>query len=99
MRLDEETERRVRQDLLEAISSGASGAAIAPMPGVFLEFYEIAAMRRHEVLGEPMHLASAPLTLAPNDSRMEPVVSWIGKTVRYVTGRLRKHSDARGVPA
>ena len=89
MFLDDDQRRRARQDLLEAVSSGMGGPAIAPMPGIMLEMLEIAAMERHAAGVSPVLEAQAtpPLTATTNSSPMSAV--WLFGKIINVASWLR----------
>jgi hypothetical protein len=97
MTSDDETQRRARQDLLEALTSGMAGPVIAPMPGVLLELYEIAAAERELRRDDP--LPDQPLTQGTNDRRIGTVFSLIGRAFTHVGDRFGKHPDPRGLSA
>jgi hypothetical protein len=99
---DEQSHRRARQELFEAVVGGFGGPACAPMPGTLIEMLEIAAMERQQQPGigtsETVPEDAAPLTSTRNDSRM---LSWLrraGEAIIDVAGRLRAGSDAGRLP-
>ena len=98
MCFDDHAETRARQDLLEAMSSCMTASALAPTPGISLELYEIAALRHHEARNDTPGPVTA-LTSVENDSGMAAIVSWIGKAVANVAGRLGRHPRPGGMPA
>ena len=101
MSLDENTAQRLRQDLLEAMTSGFGGPACAPMPGIMLEMLEIAAMERREANGltaAQQDMAPAPLTSAQNGSGMTAWLPGARKAVADATNAFRTLLGARRVP-
>src|SRR5262245_20834235 len=88
---DQDAGRRARQEFLEALSSGMSGPACAPMPGTLLEMLEIVAMERRQGHETPLSRGSteaAPLTATRNGSRITGRLLKMGKMVVDVGGWL-----------
>lgn len=96
--------RNARLDLLEVMSAGVIGSAIAPTPGILLEMLEIAASDHHAVrqlrpMAQQISADVQPLTNTPNSSGMIAFLPRLGRAVAHVAANLRALRSARRVPA